>query len=115
MGIYWTAAQIPELTSLTPDQRRVVQRGARDVLKKERPSAHWLASLPTGIGTAAGWLFGIWLSHAVSADPLLVGFSVALVLGCIGSLFGTHWFITQLRPYYRRFIEEHRHEISGAA
>jgi hypothetical protein len=115
MSIYFTDAQIPELASLKTAQRRVVRRGAFDMLRREHPFARWLVGFPGGVGAGLGWLLGIGLSHMISIDPLLLGISVAMVLCCIGSFFGVQRFTTRLRPYFRRFIEDHRDEISRAA
>ena len=115
MRIYFTDAQVPELAGLKTAQRRVVWHGAFDMLRREHPFARWLMGLPSGIGAGFGWLLGIGLSHMISVDPLLLGVSVAMVFGCIGSFFGVRGFTNRLRPYFRRFIEEHRDEISRAA
>jgi hypothetical protein len=46
---------------------------------------------------------------------LVIVFLGALVAGEVGCVIGALRFTARLQPYFRRFIEEHGHEISPAA
>jgi hypothetical protein len=86
------------------------------MLRKEHPFARWWVGLPGGIGAGVGSLLGASLSHLVSNDgSLLVMGSVAMIFGGIGGFIGGYRFTLRLRPYFSRFIEEHRDEILRAA
>jgi len=117
MQLYITDAKVPELAPLSRAQRKQVRQGAFSLLRGERPSTRWLVGLPGGIGTALGYMVGAGLSHLVAPNgwALVILFSAALVGGGVGSVIGLWCLTARLRPYFRRFIEEHGHEITPAA
>jgi len=117
MQLYILHTKVPELASLKRAQRRLVCKGAFRLLCEERPSARWVAGLPGGIGAALGFLVAVPLSHLVASDGYALGLLClgALTGGFIGAVVGALCSTGRLRPYLRRFIEEHRDEIDSSA
>jgi hypothetical protein len=116
MNLYLTDAHIPELVGFSSTQWRIIRRGALNVLRREHPFARCWVGLLGGIGWAAGCLLGTGLSHLVSTDGrLLVMCSVGAIFGGIGGFIGEYRFTLRLRPYFSRFIQEHRDVILRAA
>ena len=117
MQLYIRDAKVPELAPLSPAQRKQVRQGAFSLLCGERPSMRWLAGLPGGIGAALGYTGGAGLSHLVGPNgwALVVLFSAALVGAVVGYVIGVWRLTPRLRPYFRRFMQEHGHEITTAA
>jgi hypothetical protein len=118
MTAYLSDAEVPELANLTKAQRKIVFRGAFDMLRQEHPAACWLIGLPGGIsaalGSTIGWLAAYTLPE-LSNYRLIVLFGFALILGCLGGAIGGQLHVRRMRPYYRRFIEQHMDEISRIA
>ena len=115
MKLYLTDSQIPELTTLSRRQRRLVRQGAFAMLRSERPSAASIGSVLTGSFAGGLAVAGNGVSHVMGAEHKLVvmmafGLAGAIVGSLVGAQFLTHW----LRPYFRRFIEEHTDELRAA-
>lgn len=97
---------------LTEMQRRTVQRGAFEFVRKERPSFAVVASFP-GLGAIVGFSVICGLMQLLLYRPL-----VAYLGGAVGGLVGSHFGMLVsyafMRPYYRRYMEAHRDEIITA-
>lgn len=116
MSIYFRESQIPCFAGLTSKQRRIVRGGAYKMSHQDHPRARWLVGLPGGLGWGLGWLVGSEMQHMVSINPLLFATLVSMLFGVICSILGTLLIhIPSVVPYYERFIQEHRDEISRAA
>lgn len=116
MKFYYSDSQIPELASLVPPQRRLVRHGAARMLDKERPFARLVVALPGGLGGAMGLVVGFALSYILPTDYWMI---VRIVCGMIGAgtggLVGGSMLTERLRPYFSRFIEEHRDQVTQLA
>jgi len=108
MHLYLTDARVPELAPLTRKQRRLVRSAAGKMLRKERPGAPLLIGLSCGLGAFLGYCLAWPLSHLAAAGdrPLFWILGAALGSG-IGGLIAGSRHTERLRPYFRRFIEEH--------
>jgi hypothetical protein len=117
MNFYLTDAQIPELTGLTKKKRRLVRRGALEIFRSEKPLSFIMTTmLPIGIFTFVGCFTGAHLSHSVSTNyRLLMMMAVALIISCFGSFIVHYCFNVRLRPYFSRYIELNRSDLSKAA
>jgi hypothetical protein len=117
MQLYITDAKVPELASLNRAQRKLVREGAFRLLCGERPSTRWVVGLLGGIGAALGFLVAVLLSHLVASPGYALGLLGlgAVVGGEIGYVVGVSRLTERLRPYFRRFIQEHPNEINSAA
>ena len=103
---------MPELVGFTKLQRRFIVCGAVKLLRKERPSAIVLAGLP-GLGAILGFFTVYAVLEAFPINPIAIfcgGFLFGVI---IGSNIGAHIFQIFMRPYYKRFIEEHQENISA--
>ena len=106
--------QVPELATLNQSQRRLVVRGAFQLLRETQPAAAALAGLP-GLGA----IFGFFAVSSVLSFVLIGNSVVSIGGGVVGALVGAkvgaQIFRVYMRPYYRRFIEGHQDEIKAAA
>lgn len=117
MHIYFTDSQIPELSGLTKLQRRLIWRGAAVMLLQEQPS--W-KSFEVWFRISTFLLAGVIitkLGRSVSDFylSLLAVISAGAILGITIGFTRRQFAIPRLLPYLRRFIEEHRDEISRTA
>ncbi len=116
MPIYLTNATVPELSGFTAAQCRLIRRKAFATLCHERPSVRVLAALPGGVGGGIGFGLGVLLCHVAFAQHrMAVAVVCGMIGGGVGGFIGGQWLTEQLRPHLRRFIEEHRDEITRAA
>src|SRR5882724_5603377 len=110
MRLYLTDTQVPEMSGISPPQRRVLRRAGYEMFCQEKPSRRRnvrfvnLLALFMGLGLAREFGHGSdapwWLG------PLIV---VATVLA-VEIPFQS--FLTErLRPYFRRYLSEHQNEI----
>lgn len=115
MTFYFTDAQVPELAGLTKVQRRIVRRGAYEILCQEQPSARWMGGL-FGIGGIFSGFIAIGFAWFFTAYH---SFEITLFSGILGGYMGgrvaLHFYMIRLRPYLKRYIDGHRNEISMAA
>ena len=115
MKLYWSDSQIPELASLAKTQHRLVRRGSIRMLEGEQPFARWICAIPSGLGGGVGAVVGILLARAVGGDfSLIIMFLCAGLGGGVGGLVSGSLLSERLRPYFRRFIQEHGDELSQA-
>ena len=115
MNLYLSDAQIPEFASLTAQQRRAVVRGARGMFSKEHPFAFLSTFIPSGIVGGIGVAVGIFFMRMFPQDSVykLVPFVLcAGIFGGCGGFISTQLLFKRLRPYFHRFIEEHKLELS---
>jgi uncharacterized membrane protein YfcA len=85
---------------------------------KEHPSARWKAGVPGGVSAGLGSSIGIFLARTLPENSnyrLVVFVVVTLVVGCIGAFISAQVSLGGMRPYYRRFIEEHKDKLSQPA
>ena len=115
MNVFRREKQVSVLTGLTARQRHIVWRGALEMLRREHRLVDCWIGLPGGVGACLGWFLGLGLSHLTRFDPLFSGIVTRMLLAGVGGGFGAYHFQMRLRPYLRRFIEEHQDEISRAA
>jgi hypothetical protein len=110
MKLYFTDNQVPELSNIADYKRSVVRDGALDLFCKERHWSRWRFRFGNGflvlltiiifnISNATGNRF--WTSAMIAAFPVII-------IGIVYQSFLTE----RLRPYFRRYIEEHRDEIN---
>jgi len=119
MKFYFCFSQIPELKPLTKRRRKAVYACAFAALFAEQPATLrtcnlWvfggvaLGALAGGLAVAGGvsWQFATW---GKTLPVIIVGGLAGFVAG---SLLGTQWIHTRLRPYFRRVLEERKEEIA---
>jgi hypothetical protein len=116
MAFYFTQTRVPELAALPDDKRSIVRRGAAEMFRKENPAFMVVAGCP-GLGAIFFsflfyYLLQLFYSGADRSAVAWLGGAVGVV---VGSKIGKHIFFVFMRPYYRRYIEGHRDEISQAA
>ena len=112
MPFYFADARVPELTGLTPEQRKIVRRRAFEALCGVQPSTRWLLRCHA-IGPALGILLGIGISQFASdAYRLAILLLVLVISAGVGDFIVAHQINKRLRPYLARFIDEHRDEIT---
>jgi hypothetical protein len=119
MKLHLTYRRIPELSGLTPLRRKLVYQCALEACFAERPERVW-SGAPWQLGGALGGALAGWAGMAGSglseSASLLVKMSV--IAGCglgglvVGNCIGAHRLHTQLRPYFRRVLEERKDEIA---
>jgi hypothetical protein len=114
MNLYWTNSQIPELAGYSKTQREYIQCGAWQMFRKDQPYAYWLVGLPNGIGTSLGIIVANYLLRGfLSPGWYLIMLPVCVMIGAsIGYIIGVRIYTERLHPFFRRFIDEHRDEIS---
>lgn len=114
MKLYFSISQIPELTGLTRPQRKAVYQCAMEAFYFERPSRVWFGAPWILGGMLGGMLVGVigvavtGLSHSKLLVPMVGGLAGAILGTFIGGQFHTE----QLRPYFRRVLEERRDELA---
>jgi hypothetical protein len=116
MIVYFTDSQVPELADLNRSQRKIVRRGALEMLRKDQPSILDSARLLNGAAVAIALIVGIILVHSIHTEHKWI--LRAIVVGLIAhvALLISQSFVTEhLRPYFRIFVEQHRDEIVSAA
>ena len=113
MTLYFTDSQIPELASLSREQRCLVHRGAYAMLRTERSSAISISGALIGAFIGGTAIIANGLSHVLGLDhklPVMIGGGI--VGGLIGSFISSQYLTRQLRPYFHRFIQENPDEIA---
>jgi|SRR5579883_1715534 len=116
MRLYFADGQVPELAALKRADRRIVRRGAFEMLCQERPSFRLRHLGITWLIIFCGILFAGWVSATVGGShQILVGGLVAGgFAGFVGLIVQT--FVTErLRPFFRSYVEQHKNEIGRAA
>jgi uncharacterized membrane protein AbrB (regulator of aidB expression) len=114
MPLYITYRTIPEMVPLNKTQRKLVFECAMHAMFAEHPewiqkSTPWLLA-GLGLGLAAGWWVGTSL-WPEGPKWLVIG-GLAFLGFSIGNLFGNHFFLERLRPYFQRVIVERKSEIA---
>jgi hypothetical protein len=110
MKVYFTDRQVPEMSGLALSQRSIVRHGAFDLFCKEHPDARWRVRLGNGIAVGLSLLLAFVISR-----QFWVQLVVAMALVYLIFLFYQSFLTERLRPYFRRYIEQHSDEISRAA
>jgi uncharacterized membrane protein YeaQ/YmgE (transglycosylase-associated protein family) len=113
MNFYFSTARIPELAGLSRAQRKAVFQCALTVFYEEQPSRVW-AGGPWILG---GLLLGAFARAVVARDgpmpgKLLIIAACGLVGAIAGAFIAGQFQMTQLRPYFRRVLEERKEEIA---
>jgi hypothetical protein len=100
------------LSGFTAGQRNFIRREAFALLCQEQPLARWKAALPSGIAIGLGFALGMLLSHTVfNKYPLLVTMICGVVGGGVGWFTSGQWLTGQLRPCFRRIVDERSDKI----
>jgi hypothetical protein len=110
MKLYFTDKQVPEMSGLVRSQCSCVRRGALDLFCRDHPPARMWVCLGHGMAVLIGCAFALTISYQFWIQ-LLVGTVVISVI----EIFFQSFLTERLRPYFRRYVEEHRDEISRAA
>lgn len=113
MGLYFSAAQVPELAGLTKPQRQAVIQCALQAFYCDDLSRLWFGApwILAGIigGAMIGWgmIYLMGLSHPKLLIPLcgLIGAAMAI-------FFAGQVHTARLRPYLQRVVEERKDEIA---
>jgi len=108
MKIYWSLNQIPELSELTPSERRHVHRLC---LRRYGINGRgtYRASIACGLCGMIGAAIGIVLQRAFdSPSPIVYMAICGGIGGMIGGCILTQVLLSQLRPHYSEFIREAR-------
>lgn len=116
MRVYFTESQVPELAGLNRAQRKIVRRGALEMLRTEQPSLVGSVRILNGVVAAVAMIICFAVVRAIHAEhnwilrAIIVGIHVHVALVIVQTYMTEH-----LRPYFRSFVEQHRDEIVGAA
>ncbi len=116
MRIYFTESQVPELAGLNRSQRKIVRRGALEMLRRDQPSLLGSVRLLTAVVTFVAMIIGLAIVHATHVEhkwilrAIIVGIIAHVAAVMVQSFMTEH-----LRPYFRSFVEQHRDEIVAAA
>ena len=116
MRVYFTESQVPELAGLNRSQRKIVRRGALEMLRRDQPSLLDSVRLLNAVVIAVGMLIGLVVVRAIHAEHEWI--LRAIIFGMIvhgAVLIAQSRMTERLRPYFRAFTEQHREEIVGAA
>jgi hypothetical protein len=112
MKLYFTDRQVPELTGLDFYQRRFVREHAFDLYCKDHPGAWWKIRLGNGGAMLAGFISGsmsFMIFHLFWIRVLVMTAVFMVIIFLIQS------FLTErLRPYFQRYIAEHRDAVARA-
>lgn len=116
MTLYLAESQIPELATLSRRQRRFVRQGAFAMLRSEQPSAASICGVLAGSFAAGLAVAGNGLSHVAGLEhKLIVMVAFGLAGAIVGAFIGAQLLTHRLRPYFRRFIQEHIDEIRAVS
>lgn len=115
MKLYFTDKQIPEMSALGSLQRQITRDGAFELFCKDHPQARWQFRLVNGLAVLVPFAFAVGVWRIIPPHHVLVPFLVAMAVVSVIQLFYQSALTEQLRPYFRRYIEEHRDAISRAA
>jgi hypothetical protein len=116
MRVYFTDSHVPELADLNRSQRKIVRRGALEMLRKDQPSILDSARLINGAAVAVAAIVGIIVGHSIHTEPQWLLRAIVVGLVAHVALVLSQSFVTErLRPYFRMFVEQHRDEIVSAA
>lgn len=96
---------VPELTSLSLPQRRLIYPLAYAMLVAERPRARWRQHLWVILGVWLGAAGGLAATHLIAAGWSPALYPLGLVGGAAAGVFqGTYHLRKGLRPRYGRFL-----------
>jgi hypothetical protein len=114
MHLYFSNSQIPELANLTRAQRKAVLKCALLAFYQEQPSKLWLGAPWLFGGASLGTLAGVALNAAAGLlhSRLLIISGCGITGAIIGIFIAGQLQTAQLRPYFRRVLEERRDEIA---
>lgn len=114
MQIYFTVSQVPEMHGLSRAYRRTIWSGGFEMYCKEQPSRKARLRAINVCTVYCGLFIARELSrgtnHSWWSAPLIAG-AAALAIGLVFQSLLTE----RLRPYFRRFLEEHRHDSERVA
>ncbi len=116
MRVYFTESQIPELAGLNRSQRKIVRRGALEMLRKDQPSLFDSVRLVNGVVLGVAMLIALAVVRTIHADHAWI--LRAIIFGIIvhgAVLIAQSRMTERLRPYFRSFVEQHRDEMLAAA
>ena|ERR1035441_9357492 len=112
MTLYFTDAQVPEMSDVSRSHRRVVRRAGYEMFCHEKPSrrkkvrcVNFFAFL-LGLGVAREFGHAGSAYHAWWLGPLIAVVTVLAIELPFQSLL-----TERLRPYFRRYLLEHQDEI----
>jgi len=118
MKFYFYFSQIPELKPLNKRQRKAVYACAFEALFAEQPATMRTCQFWVLGGLAVGALAGgLAVADGVSWQFAALGKTMPVVIAgglagfVAGSLLGTQWIHTRMRPYFRRVLDERKEEI----
>lgn len=113
MKLYFSSAQIPELTGLTRPQRKAVLQCALEAFYFDDVSRVWFGApwILAGIfgGAMFGW--GLFFFEGLSHAKLLITLC-GLGGAAVGIFLAGQINFTRLRPYLQRVVEERKNEIA---
>lgn len=116
MRVYFTESQVPELTDLNRAQRKIVRRGALEMLRTEQPSLVGSIRVLNGVVVAVAMIICFAVVRAIHAEHnWILRAAIAGVIVHVAMLMIQSYMTEHLRPYFRSFVEQHRDEIVGAA
>ncbi len=102
MRLYFSESQVPELAGLNRSQRKIVRRGALEMLRRDQPSRFGSLCFLTAVVTAVAMIIGLAVVRAIHAEhewvlrAIIVGIIVHVAVVMVQSLMTEH-----LRPYIR--------------
>src|SRR5207249_4777864 len=114
--VYFTDSQVSEMRSFSRSLRRAIRRGAFEIFCHDQPSrrgrvrAMNVFAVLTGLFAAREVGLQSSAPHSWLVAPLVAGFTVLVIEFVFQS-----WLTERLRPYFQRYIEEHRDEIARVA
>jgi len=115
MKLYFIDKQIPEMSALGYLQRQLTRDGAFELFCKDHPSARWQIRLINGLTVLVSAAFAVGIRRIIPTHHWLAPFLVAITAVSVIQFFYQSALTERLRPYFRRYIEEHRDAISRAA
>lgn len=112
MKLYVTDKQVPELSGISRQERRVVRRGGYELFCEEKPSRRTKVRFINLVALLSGLFLAREFGHGGGAPfwlgPLIVAATVVVIEIPFQS-----YLTERLRPYFRRYLQDHQHELQG--
>lgn len=115
MKLYFTDRQIPEMSALGSLQRQITRDGAFELFCQDHPRARWQIRFVNSLPIFFLVVLAMAVGRIIPPHYWLVPFLMAIIASWVIQLFYQSALTERLRPYFRRYIEEHRDAISRAA